>query len=686
MKSKSTIQGILFSCLLFFYSTSYTQSLFLATATNTHADQLASNAYSDYPIFDFKTLLQAPVINHEHDGYIGEDPTIAHYLPFSGTCYPGTGNRFTGSWHSNLYIGNNNGANVLLGWGQNMLLYTTGAGTDITVPTTISAANYTGIPLEVKSCSSGGGSGLSVMVLRTSTNLYVFGTAANITAITTMASFGGTAITTANSNITAKLPAGVLVTDISQVDISRKAFAIVTKTGHVYVLTTLVNLQGDKTAANTAVWHHVTLTDGVTPLTGVTKFSLSGSGAFALVEATNKIYYWGAPANVAGVTNTATSYNYAFDMSAQIPATKIVKNLVCLGTSAPTSSTLFLLCNDSKVYGCGVNTDGCLGINNATVTFNQATFITVKGTDGTTDLANIIKIDGDTEGDVFCMGAMSLTGQVYGWGNSPAGMLGVNANTAGFAVPRTVQLFISPAPATGFSDFSVAGHFILAFYVHVPTDQYWYLGHNISGSFGDPANTTAFILAAAPANLNAPGGISFDCSNPYLPISWLDFNAQKQANAVLLNWSTATELNSLEFVVQHSMDGTSWLNIGIKEAAGNSNSTENYSFIHTNPAKGINYYRLQQRDIDNNNSYSKTVSVMFNTKTKQLIISPNSIVNGIVNIQLQEANTIQIYNSTGQLVLSQKLAAGQQVLHVSQLIKGVYLLQAGSETEKFIIR
>jgi Secretion system C-terminal sorting domain len=628
----------------------------------------------------------------DEDGHYHENENIAHnLLSPSAACYPGTINRFTGSYHSNLYIGNTLGANVLLSWGQLMLDYTTGTttSTNITSPTVVAAASYGGVPLEVRSASSGGAAGLSSFALRTSTKLYVFGTSANITAITSYAGFGGAALTTAASDVTAKLPAGVLVTDIAQMAMSQTAFAIVTTAGEVWVLTKVLNMQGDNAAAATPlVWHHVVLSGGVTGvgpyLTGVTKISISGSGILA-ATGTNKLYYWGAAANVTGVV-AATTYKFAFDMSAQIPAGKIVKDVVVLGTKAPTVSTLFILCDDTKVYATGLNTNGCLGINNATVTFNQPTFITVKGTDGLTDLANIVKIDGDTEADIYCMGAESVTGQIYGWGDSPAGMLGLNGATGSFPVPKTVQLYI-PAPNLNFTDFSIAGHFTIAFYSSGGTDQYWYLGHNTGGSVGDPLNVTAFILAAAPAPLNSSGGITFDCSAAVLPLTWLSFTAQKNETSVLLNWSTASEQNTKNFLVQYSIDGITWKTISTVLSAVNSSTIENYSFVHTNPANGISYYRLLQQDMDGRNSYSKTIKILFhNINAKQLIVYPTSVTDGNINLQLQQATAINLYNSIGELVLSKQMSAGTHTLNVSNFAKGMYMLQAGTETEKFIIQ
>ena len=427
-------------------------------------------------------------------------------MGFGSGCDPLTFNRFTGSYHSNLYIGNQVGSNVLLAWGQNMLTYTTGVAGNITAPVFVSTANYAGIPYEVRSSSTGGGSGPSVMGLRTSSKWYIFGDATNIAAITSMANFGGTSLPAAKSDVTLKLPAGVAINDVAQFAISSTAIAIVTNAGHVYILTKVVNLQGDKAAAGPAIWHHVTLSNGTTFLSGVVKFSLSCSGAFALTSS-GKIFYWGAPANVNGTANTTTSYNYAYDMSAQIPSGVTAVDVVTLG--APGSpNDLFLLCNNLKVYSCGLNTLGILGVNNASTSFNQPTFQLVNG------LSNIVRIDGNTEAGLYTMGAMSSSGHVYGWGDGVASMLGIAAQSS-FSTTYTNITPVDIYGVGGFSDFSISGHFTIAFYTNLALniDQYWYVGHNIGGSIGIPSNVTPVINNAATAKLNAPATISFDCSN-----------------------------------------------------------------------------------------------------------------------------------------------------------------------------
>jgi hypothetical protein len=267
-------------------------------------------------------------------------------------------------------------------------------------------------------------------------------------------------------------------------------------------------------------------------------------------------------------------------------------------------------------------------------------------------------------------------------------MLGLSTATPGtgtFPVPKTVQLYI-PTPNLAFTDFSISGHFTIAFYSSGSTDQYWYLGHNTGGSVGDPLNTTAFILAAAPAPLNSSGGVTFDCSLAVLPVTWLSFDAQKKETSVLLNWSTAGEQNTKNFLVQHSIDGATWKTISVIQSAGNSSSVENYSFMHTNPAKSINYYRLVQQDIDGRSSYSKIVKVLYTTLSRQLILYSNLVTDGKLNLQLEQAASINLYNSMGELMLRKQFPAGMQTLNINNLAKGIYMLQAGREIEKFMIQ
>jgi hypothetical protein len=96
-----------------------------------------------------------------------------------------------------------------------------------------------------------------------------------------------------------------------------------------------------------------------------------------------------------------------------------------------------------------------------------------------------------------------------------------------------------------------------------------------------------------------------------LPIELISFTGAMnvKTKAVDLFWSTATEINNEVFVVQRSLDGVIFKEIGRVAGAGNSSATLNYTFSDTQPEKGIAYYRLKQIDFDGKYAYSDLISI-----------------------------------------------------------------------------
>ncbi|MGF2411070.1 T9SS type A sorting domain-containing protein [Ferruginibacter sp.] len=165
-----------------------------------------------------------------------------------------------------------------------------------------------------------------------------------------------------------------------------------------------------------------------------------------------------------------------------------------------------------------------------------------------------------------------------------------------------------------------------------------------------------------------------------------EFEAALVNGQSLLQWQTADEQNTKNFVIQHSSNGHGWIDIDSVRSMGNSSSVKNYSYTHSKPEKGINYYRLIQNDIDGAFTYSKIVSVTLKSAIKPLSIYPNPVVNAPLNVQLQQTTLVSIYNSTGALVFSKQLTAGTQQLDVSGLTKGTYTIKAGETVKQIIIQ
>ncbi len=180
--------------------------------------------------------------------------------------------------------------------------------------------------------------------------------------------------------------------------------------------------------------------------------------------------------------------------------------------------------------------------------------------------------------------------------------------------------------------------------------------------------------------------ITLASSSAALPVTWLNFTATKQDKAVLLNWSTAQELNTLDFVVQHSTDAKNFTNVASQPAAGNSNVIQNYYYVHTSPVTGYNYYRLHQRDFDGESSYSEIRSVKLNTalNTNDVRVLGNPLQTNELTLVTPIEQEIALYDMVGKLCLKQQLEAGSHTLDVSFLPKGMYLVQTATSSQKII--
>lgn len=173
-----------------------------------------------------------------------------------------------------------------------------------------------------------------------------------------------------------------------------------------------------------------------------------------------------------------------------------------------------------------------------------------------------------------------------------------------------------------------------------------------------------------------------------LPVNWLSFTARAQSQDVLLQWSTAQEQDSKEFVAEHSADGVNWTDLGSVDGAGNSNTVKNYTYRHTTPLSGRNYYRIRQTDFNNVSTYSAVRTVIMTASIKPVKILSNPVVNNVLQLQVN-TSTIQqlsLYTADGRLLWSRQLAGGTHSIDVSALHSGVYMLKTGTQSERLLVR
>ncbi|MFT4758684.1 MAG: hypothetical protein ACI9XO_000378 [Paraglaciecola sp.] len=133
------------------------------------------------------------------------------------------------------------------------------------------------------------------------------------------------------------------------------------------------------------------------------------------------------------------------------------------------------------------------------------------------------------------------------------------------------------------------------------------------------------------------------------------------------------------------MDGINFEKIGEVSGAGTSSQLQRYEFMHTNPIKGNNYYRLKQVDFDGYFEYSNIAVVNFEngkmpTQDIQVSIYPNP-TEDVLNIEISEFQegliNFSIYNTLGQIVIREYQINPSELatINVQSIPNGTYLLR-----------
>ena len=186
-----------------------------------------------------------------------------------------------------------------------------------------------------------------------------------------------------------------------------------------------------------------------------------------------------------------------------------------------------------------------------------------------------------------------------------------------------------------------------------------------------------------PFNWDENGGI-----NP-TPVTLINFDvAGIGAEKVLVNWSTATEINADYFTVEKSFNGKTFVELATVPAAGESFTRKDYELIDDYPFVGRNYYRLKQVDFDGTTEYFPAKFIDL-AGSKKVMVYPTILENDELKIRLnfttEEVAVAKIINVSGREV-SQFSFSGSECSVPAGLAAGAYLLKVNIGSEQFLER
>nr|WP_161792102.1 T9SS type A sorting domain-containing protein [Pedobacter glucosidilyticus] len=170
-----------------------------------------------------------------------------------------------------------------------------------------------------------------------------------------------------------------------------------------------------------------------------------------------------------------------------------------------------------------------------------------------------------------------------------------------------------------------------------------------------------------------------------LPVSLISFTASKKDDNVLLSWSTSSELNNNYFKLSRSIDGLNFSLLSVLEASTDGNVKNTYYFSDLQPANGLNYYRLEQVDLDGSIRDLGIKVVNFSiVNSQKVVIYPNPAQKEVKVIFNKDFyNTAKLIDLQGKILQMKNIYIEdtEVVFDLKSLSWGHYLIHLDGKVE-----
>ena len=169
-----------------------------------------------------------------------------------------------------------------------------------------------------------------------------------------------------------------------------------------------------------------------------------------------------------------------------------------------------------------------------------------------------------------------------------------------------------------------------------------------------------------------------------LPVTFTSVKAYLQSKNINVEWNVDNERNIQQYEVEKSTDGNHFAKVTVLPATANSGHSAAYNFIDKNAVEGINYYRIKSVDDNGKIFYTNIVKVIVASIKEEIIVYPNPVINGKINLQLNNEPDgnygLRIFNKAGQQILEKKIqhssADNRETIQLSNYIAhGIYELK-----------
>src|SRR5579871_156235 len=209
------------------------------------------------------------------------------------------------------------------------------------------------------------------------------------------------------------------------------------------------------------------------------------------------------------------------------------------------------------------------------------------------------------------------------------------------------------------------------------------LGTTLTGIIGNAISyVTVNSVGSAYAFFGCFG--SSGSNNLTLPVQLLSFEAIKQNEIVVTDWTVSSAVNLNHFELQRSTDAVYFETVAIVFYDASMPISSKYKVNDYSPAKGMNYYKLKMVDNDNKSTYSAIDPVQIDRDpSSSLAVVPNPVMNSSFKVEFKNmepgAYDISINDIAGKVMCSKNIvlnsSIGEEYFQKnSDMMKGIYIV------------
>lgn len=177
-----------------------------------------------------------------------------------------------------------------------------------------------------------------------------------------------------------------------------------------------------------------------------------------------------------------------------------------------------------------------------------------------------------------------------------------------------------------------------------------------------------------------------EISGDDLPVEFVDLKIYEIDGSICVEWVVASETNNDYFIVERSVDGYSFIEVGVVDGSGTINEYKTYTFSDSIMFQNIIYYRIKQVDFNGNFEYFGPQSIKILNESNVIQLFPNPGKNVIIvfcNKKIEPKIYINFYDVTGKKVkgyIIDGIDEGEKnTINIEDINKGVYLIYIKSE-------